>query len=99
MTVVDVASAALMVASVAQTWKVRGGRVARLNETECRIVGMIRDGLDTDMIAEELDVSRYMIRKRVRRISHKLTGDERGARMLELPGLADQAGACDEVAA
>jgi ATP/maltotriose-dependent transcriptional regulator MalT len=72
------------------------GRVMarRLTENECRIVRLIRDGLDTQEIAEELDVSRHTIRTRLRDIAFALTGDERGARMLELPDLAEERGGC-----
>lgn len=69
-------------------------QVRQLTENECRIVGLISDGLDTEEIAEELDVSRYTIRSRLRDIAFALTGDERGARMLELPDLAKERGGC-----
>ena len=51
-----------------------------------RVVALISEGLDTEQIAEELDVSRYTIRSRIRRLRELLGGE----RMTDLPPLVEQ---------
>lgn len=51
-----------------------------------RMVALIADGLNTEEIAEEMDVSRYAIRDRIR-LLRELVG---GERMTDLPRLVEQ---------
>jgi DNA-binding CsgD family transcriptional regulator len=71
--------------------------MAQLNENECEIVERIRDGEYPDDIAEDMNISRYTMRNKLRMIAFKLTGNERGARASQLPSLVEEQGACDPV--
>ncbi len=70
------------------------GVVVPLTENECEIVAAIAAGSYPDDIAEDRMISRYTMRNILRRISWKLTGDERGARAADLPAIAAREGAC-----
>lgn len=66
-----------------------------LTDRQCEIVGLIRDGHDTESIMEELDVSRKVVQRQVRKIIVKLAGDETQVRMPDIPALADRKGECN----
>ena len=57
-----------------------------LNATDRRVVELIAEGLDTEDIAEEMFLSRYTVREKIRRIRSIVGGE----RMTELPALVEQ---------
>ena len=65
-----------------------------LTDRQCEIVGLIRDGHDTESIMEELDVSRNVVKRQVRKIIVKLAGAETDVRMPDIPALAAAKGEC-----
>jgi DNA-binding CsgD family transcriptional regulator len=55
----------------------------KLTPVERRVVELIADGLDTEDIAEEMFISRNVVRRKIRRIRGKVGGQ----RMTDLPAL------------
>lgn len=54
-----------------------------LTDVERRVVALIEEGLDTEDIAEEMGISRYTLRSKIRRIRELVGGES----MVDLPRL------------
>lgn len=78
-------------------WISKGGLVARLTDRQCEILGMISEGLSTEQIEEDLDITRSMVRREIRRIRSRLPGGQaERAELKDLPGIAEWANACPD---